>query len=128
MSFVFLCMDGGPDKRAVVEALETYDIPFVDVGMGIYEEGGALGGILRVTTSTRRQRGHVWDKDRITFGGDDDANEYARNIQVADLNALNACLAVIRWKRLFGFYLDFEDEHYSTYTVDGNDLQNEDRP
>lgn len=128
MEFVFLCMDGGPDKRAVVEALEAYQVPFIDVGMGVYEEGGALGGILRVTTSTPQQRGHVWERDRIPFGGNDDANEYVRNIQIADLNAANAALAVIRWKRMFGFYLDFEQEHYSTYTVDGNDLQNEDRP
>ena len=33
--------------------------------------------------------------------GDDD---YNRNIQIADLNALNAAFAVIKWKKLFGFY------------------------
>ena len=51
-----------------------------------------------------------------------------RNIQVADLNALNACLAVIRWKKLFGFYRDLEREHHTLYTVDGNHLLNEDQP
>jgi hypothetical protein len=43
-----------------------------------------------------------------------------------DLNALNACLAVIRWKRLYGFYRDLEGEHHSLYTIDGNHLLNED--
>jgi hypothetical protein len=52
--------------------------------------------------------------------------DYARNIQIADLNALNAILAVIKWKKLFGFYVDFEQEHHSTYTVNGNLLLNED--
>jgi hypothetical protein len=32
---------------------------------------------------------------------------YRANIQIAELNALNACLAVIRFKQLRGFY--FED-------------------
>jgi hypothetical protein len=35
------------------------------------------------------------------FDGDDD-DEY-NNIQVADLNALNAIHVVIKWKKLFGF-------------------------
>jgi hypothetical protein len=34
--------------------------------------------------------------------------------------ALNAALAVVKWKKLFGFYADNEGEHFSTYTVDGN--------
>ena len=72
MDFVFVCIDGGPDKRAIIESLEKAGVPFIDVGMGLYEEGGALGGILRVTTSTPRQRNHVRANDRIAFGGDDE--------------------------------------------------------
>ena len=129
MDFVFLCMDSGPDKRALVERLETADVPFVDTGMGLDEESSTIGGIVRVTTSTPQQRQHVWDKQRISFEDPDDgANEYARNIQVADLNALNACLAVIRFKKLFGFYRDLDAEHHTLYTVDGNHLLNEDQP
>jgi hypothetical protein len=128
VDFVFLCMDGGPDKRALIGRLEALGIAFIDVGMGLDEQDGSIGGILRVTTSTPRQRQHVWDFGRISFEDpDDEANEYARNIQVADLNSLNACLAVIRWKRLFGFYRDLENEHHSLYTIDGNHLLNEDQ-
>jgi hypothetical protein len=128
MDFVFLCMDGGPDKRAVIEHLQQLGTSFIDVGMGLDEQDGTIGGIVRVTTSTPQKRDHVWDQARITFDDpDDDANEYARNIQVADLNALNACLAVIRWKRLYGFYRDLESEHHSLYTIDGNHLLNEDQ-
>jgi hypothetical protein len=47
---------------------------------------------------------------------------------VADLNALNAALAVIRWKKLFGFYSDLEEEHHSVYVIDGNSIANEDSP
>jgi hypothetical protein len=128
MEFVFLCFDGGPDKRATIECLQASGIPFVDVGVGIHEVEGALGGVIRLTTSTPEQSSHVWDKGRIPLSDEDVPNEYARNIQVADLNALNAALAVIRWKKLWGFYLDFEHEHFSAYTIDGNHLLNEDKP
>ena len=50
-----------------------------------------------------------------------------RNIQTADLNALNAAMAVIKWKKLFGFYADLEREFNSTYGVNGNLLVNEDQ-
>jgi hypothetical protein len=128
MSFVFVCIDSGQAKRAIVEHLENRDIAFIDVGMGLDELDGSIGGILRVTLSTPDMRGHVWDKRRIAFDDPDDAaNEYARNIQVADLNALNACLAMIRYKRYLGFYRDLEHEHNSLYTIDGNHLLNEDQ-
>ena len=53
---------------------------------------------------------------------------YASNIQVADLNAFNALMAVIKWKKLRGFYRDLEQELHSTYTTDGNLLLNGERP
>jgi len=127
MDFVFLCIDGGPHKRAIVERLEANGLAFVDAGMGLHEVDGALGGIVRVTTSTPEQREHVWHKERIPFGAEKAEDDYARNIQIADLNALNAALAVIRWKKLFGFYQDFDREHFSAYTLDGNHLLNEDQ-
>lgn len=128
MNFVFLCLDKGTPKKLIVEKLEEFGTPFIDVGMGIYvvDETSALGGILRVTTSTAEQRQHV--RERVSFSDGDDGNDdYARNIQIADLNALNATLAVIRWKKLCGFYSDLEKEHHTTYTIDGNALTNEGR-
>jgi hypothetical protein len=129
MSFVFLCLDKGSAKQAIIAALETLAIPFIDVGMGIYlnERTNSLGGIVRVTASSDRQRAHVHDKQRISFGDGDEGNEYRQNIQIADLNALNGALAVIKWKKLAGFYQDLEHEFHSTYTIDGNILQNEDQ-
>jgi hypothetical protein len=127
MKFMFLCFDAGKAKELVVESLEKFGVPFVDVGMGVYLSGDSLGGILKTTTSTPMQRDHVRAKNRIAFSSGDANNEYDRNIQIADLNALNASLAVIKWKKLFGFYHDFEKEHHCTYTIDGNKLVNEDQ-
>jgi hypothetical protein len=124
MTFVFLCLEG-PAKKLIVEKLEAFGLPFVDVGMGVYLSEGLLGGILRVTASTPAQRDHV--RKRISFSDDADRNEYDVNIQIADLNALNAALAVIKWKKLVGFYQDLDHEHHSTYTIGGNMLLNEDR-
>lgn len=127
MSFVFLCLDRGSAKRALVEKLEALDVPFVDVGMGVEVVDEALGGVLRITTSSRHKRDHVRAKNRIPFSDGDGNNDYARNIQIADLNALNAALAVVKWKKLFGFYRDLDNEHFSTFTIDGNALVNEDQ-
>jgi hypothetical protein len=127
MDFVFLCLDGGRDKQAIVEKLEELGIPFIDVGMGVELVDDRLLGVLRVTTSTPEKRDHVRGKKRISFAGDGYENMYSRNVQIAELNALNAALAVIKWKKLCGFYADLEKEHFSTYTIDGNMLINEDR-
>ena len=125
--FVFLCMDGGRGKKPIIQMLEEFGVPFIDVGMGIENSDDGLRGILRVTTSTTDQRAHVWDKQRVPFSEVDVDDVYSTNIQVADLNALNASLAVVKWKKLFGFYADLENEYFSTYTIDGNKIINEDQ-
>ena len=94
--------------------------------MGIQLNEEALGGIVRITTSTAQMRDHFRSRVSFTDGASDD--DYNRNIQIADLNALNASLAVIKWKKLFGFYRDLKFEHHSQFSIDGNLLLNEDRP
>lgn len=127
MAFVFICMDAGDSKKAVVETLERLGIPLIDVGMGVeLSEDDSLRGIVRVTTSTNDMRDHVRQHQRISFQGDGN-DVYARNIQIADLNALNAALAVIKWKKLCGFYADIDKEHFCAYTIDGNAVLNEDK-
>lgn len=129
MDFVFISIHGGNEKKSIFEKLEEFGVPFIDVGMGLYleEESCSLGGMLRITTSTDYKREHV--ESKVSFSGEGDGNDdYAKNIQIADLNALNALLAVIKWKKLCGFYLDFEKEHSSIYTIDGNIINNDDKP
>ena len=53
-NFVFICMDAGKPKQAVVEKLEALGIPFIDVGMGVkLSNDDCLRGILRTTISTK---------------------------------------------------------------------------
>jgi len=126
MDFVFLCVDKGAAKKVIVEKLEEFKVPFCDVGMGIQLNNGALGGIVRATTSTEGKRDHF--RGRVSFGDATGGNEYDSNIQIADMNALNAALAVIKWKKLFGFYRDLKSEHHTQFSIDTNLLLNEDRP
>lgn len=125
MAFVFICLDKGEPRRLIIQALQDAQVPFIDVGMGVELVDDKLLGVLRVTASTPGIMEHVAGRIPISDFGDD--NEYSSNIQIADLNALNAALAVIKWKKLCGFYLDLEAEHFSTYTIDGNKLINEDQ-
>jgi hypothetical protein len=125
--FVFVCIDDGLAKAFILEKLQEFGRSFIDVGMGIFLQDEALGGILRVTTSAPARRDHVRSKQRISLSKADERNEYDRNIQTAELNALNAALAVIKWKKLCGFYIDLEREHHSTYSIDGNEMTNEDK-
>jgi hypothetical protein len=115
MAFVFLSMDSGEAKRAVIGQLEAWGTPFVDVGMGLYVKRNKIGGLLRAVTSLPDAREQA--RSRISFVQDDIVNEYDKNIQVAELNALNACLAVISWKKHFGYYADLGHERFVSYSV-----------
>ena len=131
MDFVFIAADLGKAKRLLASKLEEWGVPYIDVGMGLYDTEGAIGGQLRVTTSTPDFHEHVAANHRISFAdedaADDAGNVYSFNIQIAELNALNAALAVIKWKKLCGFYIDDTFEHNAVYVVSGNAMINEDR-
>jgi ThiF family len=124
LDFVFVCIDQGPAKHAVVNRLITNGISFVDLGMGVVLNNGRLAGIVRVTTSTPETRDRAMP--HISFSDEDgEANQYATNIQIAELNALNAALAVIRWKKVFGLYQDTREEIYSGYSIPSGEIISE---
>lgn len=125
LDFVFLCMEGS-GKKPIVEKLEALNITFIDVGMGITVHGESLRGQVRTTTSTPAKREHVHEGKRIAFVTADEVNEYDKNIQVAELNALNAAFAVIKFKKLYGFYDDDAHEHNSVFVVADAETVNED--
>lgn len=126
VTFAFIAIDDGPDKLAVIEKLEAMGASFIDVGMGLtLEENQSLGGIVRTTLSTPARRDVV--RKRVSFAPKEAEGIYDSNIQVADLNSLNADFAVIKWKKLRGYYSDLENELHSSYTTDGNLLLNNER-
>ena len=124
MDFVFVAINGGDTRKYVTKKLGEFGVPFIDVGMGINEKDAALFGTLRVMLSTDQSRDRI--DSILPLKGGDDEGVYSSNIQVADLNALNAALAVIKWKKFLGFYADLGQEHSIYYQTTGNALSNED--
>ncbi len=128
VEFAFVSVDAEKGRKFVVEKLEEFGIPFIDVGMGVFiGDGGAQGtlmGQLRVSTSTDDSRDIV--RPELPIADDEEGeNLYDSNIQIAELNALNAVLAVIKWKKLLGFYHDAKREYSSLYQIDANHIINE---
>ncbi|WP_421793658.1 ThiF family adenylyltransferase [Hydrocarboniphaga effusa] len=125
--FVFLCIDKASAKEPIIQFLIAHKIPFVDVGMDVASvpEEDSLVGTLRVTAVTPEKNDHV--SSRISLTDAPEGAEYAQNIQISDLNALNALLAVIKWKKLCGFYQDVIKEHHMTYAINVNQLLSDDK-
>jgi hypothetical protein len=124
LDFVFLCLDTGAPKRAIVERLVANGTPFIEVGMGVVLTDGQLGGIVRLTTSTVSTRERA--APHISYADDGgEANEYATNIQIAELNALSAALAVIRWKKFYGVYRDARNDFYAGFAIATGEIVSE---
>lgn len=125
MTFVFLCIDNGGSRQEIVTYLVENKIPFIDVGMGLYTEDDAnmIGGLVRATACSSGVEERV--KKRMPYGAEEEDNEYSRNIQIAELNALNAVLAVIKWKKSRGVYVDLGKEHHIVYGIDTDVITND---
>lgn len=125
MDFVFLSLDAGPSKRSIVDKLREWTIPFVDCGMGVRRQENSLLGTLRVTAGVPGRYEHL--SKRISYT-DVNADEYNMNIQTADLNMLNAALAVLKWKKLVGYYVDRKEEVNSSFVIASNQLNSGELP
>lgn len=128
VDFCFIAVDSPGARRPIVEWLERAGTSFVDTGLGLHVGDDGLLGTVRVTTSTAAMRDHVRGRGRVPLDGGGGDDPYSTNIQTADLNCLAAVMAVIRWKKHVGFYADYEREHWSVYSVDGNAILNDERP
>lgn len=109
VTFAFVCIDKGSSRTEIFDLLISKNIPFIDVGMGLHRKRGTISGQLRTTYYPAEQGQNIRDKNLapLTDGPDD---IYKTNIQIGELNALNASLAVLRFKQLRGFY--FEETSY----------------
>lgn len=123
MSYAFICVDKNSVRKLITDYLVEKGIPFIDVGLGVNVVGDKLTGAVRVTSATEAKNDHL--PNRI-FPEDSDDNDYATNIQIADLNLLNAGFAVMKWKKMTGFYVDLEEEHHSSYSIGVSKIFNED--
>lgn len=124
MDMVFVCVDSPASRHELVAVLEGCGAAFIDVGMGLLllEGEAQVLGQVRVTTSEPGNRERA--QAHLPTIGEAADDIYASNIQVAELNALNAVMAVVKFKKLRGFYTDLEGEHDSVFMIDGNAVVN----
>ena len=108
MDFVFLAMEGGTTKLAIVEGLEAMGKAFVNASMGVKKPGSgdSLQAVVEVNGSTIDQRDTF--RRTVDFGTVDPDDPYTENIQIAELNAINAAMAVLWWKKWVGIYVSKE--------------------
>jgi len=120
VTFAFVCVDKGSARAVIFDLLISMGIPFIDVGMGLNRKRGPLNGQLRVTYYSSENGQNVRDKGLAPLVDSQD-DLYKTNIQISELNALNACMAVIRFKQLRGFY--FEEAPYYHLLFEVGDLK-----
>jgi hypothetical protein len=119
ITFAFVCVDKGSSRKEIFEVLIRMGIPFIDVGMGLDRQNGPIGGMLRVTYyDSATARAMLQQNLAPMTDAPDDI--YKNNIQISELNALNACMAVIRFKQIRGFYLEDNPSYHMLLTL--NDL------
>jgi len=108
VTFAFVCVDTGSSRAGIFELLIANNIPFLDVGMGLKRtEAGTLNGQTRTTYYSAEMAKELRDRQLAPLVDSPD-NIYRVNIQISELNALNAALAVIKFKQLRGFYMQTE--------------------
>ena len=121
ITFAFVCVDDAEARGEIFTLLGEMKVPFIDVGMDVERVDDTLDAMVRTCLSTPDDRGaevHAPTR-RADEGGED---IYGDNIQTAELNALNAALAVVAFKRYVGFYLNLCDEKAAFFSTNDHVL------
>lgn len=119
--FVFIAVDHGPSRGIIARYLVEQRIPFIDVGIGVNKRADMAALIARAkVTLVSPDTAHLIDELPTA---DDSADAVYNNIQVLEINALNAMLAVIRFKQYLGFYIAEEHPDVIKYVSSWNSLE-----
>ena len=107
IDFAFVCIDqlldsDSPRQDSVYAALSEARIPFIDSGVSITVDGTAIRGA--VTTSFYSEGSLEW-QDAIPNASAKGGLLGYRNVQLPEVNALAASLAVMEWRRRTGQYV-----------------------
>jgi hypothetical protein len=120
--FIFVCVDDAPSRQMIVQACHGASKPFVDVGMGLNKGDDGLYGFVRIAG------GCVGDFEKLNGtpflpAQNAEDREYRNQPQIAELNALNAAMAVIRFKQHMGFFDRLNESHAAVFDVAGMALE-----
>lgn len=106
IDFAFVCIDQLPDgdssrQDVVYAALSEAAVPFIDSGVSITLADGAVRGAVTTSAYAKGSMGwHAIPNARVHG----DLPGY-RNVQLPEVNALAASLAVMEWRRRTGQYV-----------------------
>ena len=116
VTFAFVCVDKGLSRSGIFDVLISMGIPYIDVGMGLNRKKGPIDGMLRTTYYSIAEGKQTLGKNLAPLA-DQPNDVYRNNIQIGELNALNACLAMIKFKQLRGFYFEETPFYHLTFKV-----------
>lgn len=116
VNFAFLCVDYGPSRREACKALINAKIAFIDCGMGLARNPTSLDGMIRTTIVDDASQESVTLQRTLPMQ-EDAEDAYQTNIQISELNALNAATAVIAFKKEFGFYANSRPSYNSILQI-----------
>lgn len=121
--FVFICIDYGESKKIIIDKLIEKRIPFIDSGIGVRKEE-TLNGQVRASLFDEDNYIDISKYIDLTIDAED---VYNSNIQIAELNSLNAVMAVIKWKQYFGIYSDTEKNRQDIYSIEVGEFAHENK-
>jgi len=114
LDFIFVAVDDGSIKKTIFKHLDEKEIDYVDVGMGISIKDDMLSGMLRTTAFVTPNSKCLQDTINYVTSEED---IYGSNIQISELNSINASLAVIAWKQSAGFYQSLIGVEQTLFTL-----------
>lgn len=121
--FVFICIDSGESKKIIVDKLIEKKIPFIDSGIGIKKKE-TLSGQIRASLFDESNYDEVSKYIDFSIDGED---VYNTNVQIAEINSLNAVMAIIKWKQYFGIYSDTEKNRQDIYSIEVGEFAHENK-
>lgn len=116
VTFAFVCVDKGSSRLEIFDLLIAKKIPFIDVGLGLDRKHGSLNGMARVTYYSVEEAERVKQQNLAELNDRPD-DLYQDNIQISELNALNATLAMVKFKQIRGFYYENPVEYHRLFEV-----------
>nr|WP_164748382.1 ThiF family adenylyltransferase [Mesorhizobium sp.] len=124
VTFAFLAVDKVDARREIAKLLLARNIPIVVVGMGIHHGSPGLTGMVDTTLLDNQTPAGILAE----IVGDELADipdEYQKNIQTAELNALNAAMAVFMYKKYRGYYAGGASVCQASFTISSMQLDRE---
>lgn len=124
VTFAFLAVDKIGPRRDIAKLLRSMGIPFIVVGMGIHHGTPGLTGMVDTTLIDEKTAPSVFEE----IAGEqlvDLPDEYQKNIQTVELNALNAAMAVFMYKKYRGYYASGRSVYQASFTTSSMQLDRE---